>query len=59
MKSREYNLWNDIQQIIGNAKLWPLHIRKLFWLKYPRHFDRLLICTFAWDNGLNPEVLVD
>lgn len=54
-----YQLWRDIQDIIGPAKLWPLSIRRLFWTRPLRHWDRILICSFAYVNGLNPEVLLE
>jgi hypothetical protein len=48
-----------IQDIIGSASLWPTRIRRLFWTAGLRHFDRVLLCTFAWVNGLNPEVVYE
>lgn len=57
--SRIYRLWMDIQHIIGPANLWPLSIRRLFWTRPLRHWQRILICTFAYVNGLNPEVLIE
>lgn len=57
--SRIYRLWMDIQHIVGPANLWPLSIRRLFWTRPLRHWQRILICTFAYVNGLNPEVLIE
>lgn len=57
--SRIYRLWMDIQDIIGPANLWPLSIRRLFQTRPLRHWQRILICTFAYVNGLNPEVLIE
>ena len=54
-----YESWVDIQDIIGNASLWPLKIRRLFWKQGVKHFDRILLATFVYVNGLNPEVFLD
>ena len=56
---RIYILWQDIPDILGNASGWPYYIRRLFWTKSPRHFDRILICTFCFMNGLNPHILYE
>ena len=47
-----YELWRDI----GPASQWPFLIRRLFWTKNLRHFQRILVCTFCFVNGLNPIV---
>ena len=49
--------WNDIIDIIGQATLWPHHIRH-FNLPY-NHFNRLLVAAFVFINDLNPEVFLD
>lgn len=49
--SRIYRLWM--------VNLWPLSIRRLFWTRPLRHWQRILICTFAYVNGLDPEVLIE
>lgn len=54
-----YFLWMSIQDIIGSARLWPVRIRKLFWKKNLKHFDRILIATFIWVNGLHPDVFME
>lgn len=48
-----------IQEVIRPANLWPLSIRRLFWTRPLRHWQRILICTFAYINGINPEVLIE
>lgn len=62
MESRNtkiYQLWVDIQDIIGPAHLWPVTIRRLFWTRPLGHWDIILICAFSYVNGLNPEVLIE
>lgn len=51
---RIYVLWEDIQEIIGPASHWPHMIRRLFWRRNLQHFQRILVCTFVFVNGLNP-----
>ena len=58
MSSKVYNLWKDIQDIIGPATLWPFKIRKNFWNNKITHFDRIILCDFSYINGLNPLVLL-
>ena len=53
--SPEAELWGTIQDIIGNASLWPRRIRRLFWTKNITHWNRILVCLFVYTNGLNPE----
>ena len=54
-----YELWTDIQDIIGSASLWPYRIRRLFWKQGVQHLDRILLATFVLVNGLNPEVFME
>lgn len=54
-----YRMWLEIQDVIGNASLWPRCIRRLFWKKNLRHFERVLVGTFIWVNGLNPDVFIE
>lgn len=58
-KNREYELWTDIQCIIGNATHWPKSVRLLFWKKNLTHWERLRITSFVYVNGLNPEVFLE
>ena len=59
MPSKEAQLWADIQDIVGKASLWPYKIRRLFWTKNIKHWDRILICCFVFVNGLNPVVFLE
>ena len=52
-----YRLWTSIQDIIGPAPQWPHLIRRLFWTKNLKHWDRILVCTFCFINEPNPLVL--
>lgn len=49
-----YLTWTDIVDVIGDAKKWPHLLRRLFWTKNLNHFQRILVCTFCYVNGLNP-----
>ena len=51
-----YRCWRDIQDIIGRAAQWPFQVRRLFWSSGLRHWDRIIICTFCFVNGLIPIV---
>ena len=59
-RNREiYQLWMTIQDIIGPANLWPRKIRRYYWTPNLIHFERILICTFVYVNGLNPEIFFE
>lgn len=59
-KNREiYEKWTIIQDIIGDAKHWPFSIRRLFWTKHIKHWDRLLLTAFVYVNGLNPDIFLE
>lgn len=54
-----YNLWTSIQDIIGPANLWPVNIRRYFWTANLNHFQRILVCTFVYVNGLNEVIFLE
>lgn len=54
-----YNLWMTIQDILGPARLWPYMIRRLFWTQHLKHFQRILISSFVYVNGLNPDLFIE
>ncbi len=54
-----YELWSEIQDLIGTASKWPRKIRRFFWTENLKHFDRILMCAFCYVNGLTPELLID
>ena len=54
--NQEFKLWTAIQDIIGDAKLWPGKIRILFWTRDLDNFQRLIFILFCYVNGLNPEI---
>ena len=49
-----YELWRDIQDIIGNARLWPYRIRALFWKQGVKHFERILFSDFCLSEWVEP-----
>ena len=59
MPTKEYELWSDIQNIVGPASFWPQRIRRNFWTRTLSHFNRVITAAFVWINGLNPEVFYD
>ena len=53
-----YEILMSVQDIIGPAYLWPINIRRYFWTANLTHFQRILVCTFVYVNGLNPEIFM-
>jgi hypothetical protein len=51
-------LWLLIQDLIGPAFEWPSEMQKYFWQSNVKHFDRLLIATFVYVNGLHPDIFM-
>jgi len=56
MPSAEYQLWMEIQDIVGPANFWTQRIRRYLWIHHLSHWDCILTATFIWVNGLNPKV---
>ena len=54
-----YILWDDICDIIGDSENWPTKIKKLFWSKNVKHFEKLMLCAFCYVNGLSLEVFLE
>lgn len=52
-----YSTWTLIQDIIGDCHRWPRKIRRVFWKKEAKHWERIMIATFAFVNGLAPSLL--
>jgi hypothetical protein len=48
----QYYAWYTMQKIIGNASLWPADIRRLFWTPNLEDWQLVMICAFAFVNGL-------
>ena len=51
--------WTDIQEIISPAHLWPFCLQRLFWTWNLIHLNRLLLATFCFVNGLNPQISLE
>lgn len=45
--------------MIGDKDYWPAYVKKAFWCSKFNYKDRLIICTFAWGNGLPIDVLIE
>ena len=52
-------IWLAIQEIIGCASLWPRFIRRLFWTPNLQHFNRIIIATFCYVNGMHPHMMLE
>ena len=59
MANREYQLWWVIQDLIGDAKLWPYEMRRLFWTRGLDHWERLKVAAFVFINGLEPTLFLE
>ena len=42
--------------VLGEVKLWPERIRKMFWTKNLCHWDMIVLIAFVEVNGLNPVI---
>lgn len=52
-KKKIYELWMDIQDVIGPAKNWkPKAIRTLFWSKNIKNYQRFRLAAFVYLNPL-------
>ena len=56
---KEYVLWKDIQEIIGECSEWPKKIRYLFWKRGVTHWDRLVLSAFVYVNALHPDIFFE
>lgn len=54
-----FNTWTLIQDLVGDATTWPRIIRRVFWDKDAGHWQRIMLATFAFVNGLTPSVLFE
>ena len=64
MSPVQFNLFLEIQDIIGPAHLWPHRVLQYFLHGVPRGLGiarqaRLEVATFFWSNGLNPQVFLE
>lgn len=58
-RNREvYQLWKSMQDVIGDASKWPKLIRRLFWKRNLKQFNRCIVAAFVYVNGLNPEIFL-
>ena len=44
--------WATLQELAGQASLWPRLIRRLFWTRRLRNADRAVLCAFCFVNGV-------
>ena len=56
-ENKIYLQWLLIQDLIGPVNLWPKCTRRLFWIKHIKHWDRIMLTSFAYVNGLDIECL--
>ena len=57
--NKQYIMWMDIQEIIGEASEWPRNIRYLFWKKGVTHWERVLLSGFCYVNALHPDIFME
>jgi hypothetical protein len=50
--------WLLLQDLIGPSSLWPTQMCTYFWQNHVNHFDRLVIATFVYVNGLHPDIFM-
>jgi hypothetical protein len=48
---RIHDLWMDIQDIVGPARLWPFEVRRLFWTQGIAHLQRILVDCFIYSEN--------
>ena len=48
-----------LQELAGQASLWPRLICRLFWMRRLRNADRAVLCTFCFVNGVPPSLVLD
>lgn len=53
------NPWLEIQDVIGPANKWPVHIRRKFWLEPVNYVNRLKIAAFCYCNGVSPMLCIE
>ena len=56
---RRRELWLALQEIIGNHKFWPVVVRMIIWRQHISHFDRIVLSSFVFVNGLPPNILIE
>ena len=50
--------WLDLEDLVGDHKLWPKKVKRKIWKRSIGHFDRMIICSFAFVNGLLLDALL-
>lgn len=53
------NPWLGVQDVIGNANLWPKFIRKMFWDQNLDNHNRMILVNFSYLNAISEEFLHD
>ncbi len=54
-----YERLKTIEDIVGSQTLWPYFIRRLFWSQHVKHWDKIMLATVFYVNGLNPEIFME
>ena len=58
-KSKECELWELFQDLIGKCNLWPRRIRTNFWTRNISNFSRYITAAFVYVNGLDPKLFME
>lgn len=53
------NPWLAVQDVVGDAKLWPKFIRKMFWDRNLKDHNRMILVNFSFLNAISEYFLHD
>ena len=56
---RTHRMWETLQDLVGPACLWPRLIRSLFWMRYLRNGQRVVLCMFCFVNDVLPGLVAE
>ena len=55
----QYSLWRHMQLCMGDAKLWPKDIRRLFWTKDLELWQLVMLCVFTYVNEMDTQTFLE
>lgn len=53
------NIWSDVQDLVGGKENWPRYVIKGLWCSDYRYYDRLVLATFFFGNGIHIDVFCE
>lgn len=48
---------DDMQDLIGHVRLWPMHILQIIFTERYHYTNRIKIVTFFYNNGVNEDFM--